>query len=106
MFLQLLNCIDSIIQTDKCLECRRASVLVISSLLKGLGREALYFLRETLLPIYKTLKKLYNNEAEDSAVRLHAQIGLEELNSIVRGVLFSPIKMEKQIFVLDKPGFL
>lgn len=102
----MLNCIDSILQTDKSPECRRASVLVVSSLLKGLGREALHFLREALLPIYRTLKKLYNNEAEDPTVRLHAQVGLEELDSIARGVLFSPIKMEKQIFVLDKPNNL
>lgn len=76
--------------------------MVISSLLKGLGKETLIQLKENLLPIYRTLKKLYRNENEDSIVRLHAQIALEELNYIVRESL-PDLKMEKQIFVLDKP---
>lgn len=76
--------------------------MIISSLLKGLGKETLIQLKDNLLPIYRTLKKLYRYENEDSVVRLHAQIALEELNNIVRESL-PDLKMEKQIFILDKP---
>lgn len=77
--------------------------MIISSLLKGLGTETLIQLKDNLLPIYRTLKNIYRNENEDSVVRLHAQIALDELNDIVRDSLPN-LKMEKHIFVLDKPN--
>ncbi|XP_049867683.1 transport and Golgi organization protein 6 [Pectinophora gossypiella] len=100
---EVLLCIWSIIESDKAVECRRAAVMVISSLLKGLGKETLIQLKENLLPVYRTLKNLYRDENEDSVVRLHAQIALEELNDTVTQLMFPELKMEKQIFVLDKP---
>ncbi|XP_045490800.1 transport and Golgi organization protein 6 [Colias croceus] len=96
---EILLCIWSIIETDKAIECRRAAVMVISSLIKGLGRETLIELKENLLPIYKTLLKLYKDENEDDIVRLHAQISLEELNDIVKEFLFSAVPMEKQFCI-------
>ncbi|XP_026324072.1 transport and Golgi organization protein 6 isoform X2 [Hyposmocoma kahamanoa] len=99
---EVLLCIWSVIESDKAIECRRAAVMVISSLLKGLGKETLMQLKDNLLPIYRTLKKLYRDENEDSVVRLHSQIALDELNNIVRESL-PDLKMEKHIFVLDKP---
>ncbi|XP_013201218.2 transport and Golgi organization protein 6 [Amyelois transitella] len=100
---EVLHCIWSILETDKAIECRRASVMVISSLIKGLGKELLVELKDNLLPVYRTLKALYRDPDEDSVLRLHAQIALEELNDIVNEFMFPEVKMEKQIFVLDKP---
>ncbi|KAF9415969.1 hypothetical protein HW555_006601 [Spodoptera exigua] len=100
---EVLYCIWNIIQTDKAIECRRAAVMVIASLIKGLGKDTLLELKDQLLPIYRTLKSLYRDENEDKTVRLHAQIALEELNDVVRQFLFPELKMEKQIFVLDEP---
>lgn len=77
--------------------------MVISSLLKGLGKETLLQLKDNLLPIYRTLKSLYNNGNEDSVVRLHAQIALEELNDIVNQFLYPELNIEKRIYVLDNP---
>lgn len=76
--------------------------MVISSLIKGLGKETLLQLKDNLLPIYRTLKNLYRDNNEDTTVRLHAQIALEELNEIVNQFIFPEVKMEKQIFVLDE----
>ncbi|XP_063838572.1 transport and Golgi organization protein 6 [Ostrinia nubilalis] len=101
---EVLLCIWSILETDKAIECRRAAVMVISSLIKGLGKEVLIQLKDNLLPIYRTLKDLYNNNDEDSVLRLHAQIAIEELNYIVKDFIFPDLKMEKEIFVLDKPN--
>ncbi|RVE54172.1 hypothetical protein evm_001295 [Chilo suppressalis] len=100
---EVLHCVWSILETDKAIECRRAAVLVISSLLKGLGKDVLNELKENLLPIYRTMKKLYSDDNEDSVLRLHAQIALEELNDIVNQFLFPELKMEKQLYVMNKP---
>ncbi|XP_038211438.1 transport and Golgi organization protein 6 [Zerene cesonia] len=96
---EILLCIWTIIETDKAIECRRAAVMVISSLIKGLGQETLIELKENLLPIYRTLMKLYKDEDEDNILRLHAQISLEELNDIVKEFLSSAIPMEKQFCI-------
>lgn len=77
--------------------------MVVSSLLKGLGKDTLLQLKDDLLPIYKTLKKLYRDSNEDTVVRLHAQIALEELNDIVNQFMFPEVKMERRIFMLDSP---
>ncbi|KAM3964746.1 transport and golgi organization 6 [Aphomia sociella] len=103
---EVLHCIWSILETDKAIECRRAAVMVISSLLKGFGKEVLIELKENLLPIYRTLKELYRDNNEDSILRLHAQLALEELNEIVKEFLFPEIKMDKQIFILDRPNYV
>ncbi|KAL4712834.1 hypothetical protein ACJJTC_011904 [Scirpophaga incertulas] len=101
---EVLHCVWCILETDKAIECRRATILVISSLFKGLGKDLLLELKENILPIYRTLKKLYKDDNEDSVLRLHAQIALEELNDIVNQFMFPEIKLEKQILMLDGSG--
>ncbi|KPJ06433.1 Transmembrane and coiled-coil domain-containing protein 7 [Papilio machaon] len=100
---EVLLCIESIIETDRAMECRRAAVMVISSLLKGLGKETLIELKEHLLPLYRTLNKLYKDPNEDHAVKLHAQTALEELNDIVYQFLLPNIDLEKPFSLLDEP---
>ncbi|XP_022122240.2 transport and Golgi organization protein 6 [Pieris rapae] len=98
---EILICIWSIIESDDAIECRRAAVMVISSLLKGLGRDTLIELKENLVPIYRGLNKLYKNENEDSIVRLHSQIALEELNDIVKEFLFAQIPMQRDMRISE-----
>ncbi|KAG7311365.1 hypothetical protein JYU34_002404 [Plutella xylostella] len=100
---EVLLCIWSILETDKAIECRRAAVMVIASLLKGLGKDTLTELKENLLPVYRTLKNLYNDPSEDSILRLHAQLALEELNDIVRNFLMPELKREKHFTIVDTP---
>ncbi|XP_046961510.1 transport and Golgi organization protein 6 [Vanessa cardui] len=99
---EVLLCIWSIIETDKVIECRRAGVMVVSSLLKGLGKDTLFELKENLLPIYRALNKLYKDANEDTVVRLHAQIALEELNDIVTKSLLPNVPLQKEFLMLDK----
>lgn len=77
--------------------------MVISSLLKGLGKETLIQLKEHLLPLYRTLNQLYKDPNEDHAVKLHAQIALEELNDIVYQFLLPNVDMEKPFSLLTEP---
>lgn len=86
---EILNCIWNILATDKTIECRRAAVMIITSLFKGLGRYTLVKLKSNLLPIYRALKSLYKDPNEDSVLRLHAQLALEELNDIVTDFLLT-----------------
>ncbi|CAH0725994.1 unnamed protein product, partial [Brenthis ino] len=98
---EVLLCIWNIIETDKAIECRRAAVMVIASLLKGLGQDTLVELKENILPIYRTLNKLYKDPNEDSILKLHAQIALEELDDIVKKVLCPELPMEKEILMIN-----
>ncbi|XP_023952997.2 transport and Golgi organization protein 6 [Bicyclus anynana] len=99
---EVLLCIWSIIETDKAIECRRAAVMVIASLLKGLGKETLVELKDNILPIYRTLNKLYKDSNEDSVVRLHAQLALEELNDTVSEFLFCELPIQKEIVMIKE----
>lgn len=96
--LQILYCISCIVKTDKEVECRRAAVLVATLLIKGLGRDVLQSLGSDLLPLYRGLKHLRDND-DDPVLRLHAQLALEELDDIVQKFLFEKPKLEKPFFM-------
>lgn len=60
------------------------------------------FLKDDILPIYKTLKEIYYNDKDD-VVKLQAQLALEELNENMKNfVLPNPqLHMEKKVIMLD-----
>lgn len=95
---QIIYCIGCIINTDKSPECRRAAVLVTNLLIRGLGKDVLTDLGSDLVPLYRALKFLRDND-DDHVLRLHAQLALEELDDIVQTLLFSVPKFEKRIFL-------
>ncbi|XP_034945636.1 transport and Golgi organization protein 6 homolog [Chelonus insularis] len=97
---EILYCIGKIIETDKAQECRRAAVLVTTLLIRGLGKDALTDLGNDLLPVYRSLKYLRDND-NDEVLRLHAQLALEELDEIVRNLLFVKPVLQKKIFLLS-----
>ncbi|VVC92200.1 unnamed protein product [Leptidea sinapis] len=71
---------------------------------EGLGKETLAELKDNLLPIYRTLNRLYNDQNEDSIVKLHVQLALEELNDIVEVFLRPALSMEKHFVLNDIKG--
>lgn len=93
---------DAIIETDKAIEPRRAAVTVIRQLFTGLEKETLSFLKDDILPIYRKLKHIYNNDADD-VMRLQAQLALEELNENMKTFVFPKLQLndEKKIFLLN-----
>lgn len=97
-----MDCIWGVIETETVVECRRAAVMVITSLFKGLGKDMLFQLKENLLPIYRTINRVYNDTNEDSVVKLHAQLALEELNDIVRQFLTPDLQFEKKFVISSK----
>ncbi|XP_054016476.1 transport and Golgi organization protein 6 homolog isoform X1 [Hylaeus anthracinus] len=100
ILIEVIYCVSCIIKTDKVPECRRAAVMVVTLLLRGLGKDTLTNLGKDLVELYRGLKHLRNN-SEDPVLRLHAQLALEELDDIVRDFLFTPPKLEKRMFLLD-----
>ncbi|KAJ8960949.1 hypothetical protein NQ318_020250 [Aromia moschata] len=99
---EVLVCVHAVIATDKAPEARRAAITVIRQLFVGLDRESLSFLKDDILPIYRTLKAIYTDDRDD-VVRLQAQLALEELNENMRNFMFPnpALNMEKKIIVLD-----
>ncbi|XP_011640818.1 transport and Golgi organization protein 6 homolog [Pogonomyrmex barbatus] len=100
ILIEILYCIGCIIKSDKMPECRRAAVLVATLLFRGLGRDTLNSLGSDLIDLYRGLKHLRDND-NDPVLQLHAQLALEEIDHIVRDSLFTPLKFEKRISLLN-----
>ncbi|XP_074957199.1 transport and Golgi organization protein 6 homolog isoform X1 [Phalacrocorax aristotelis] len=96
---EVTSCLTAIAKTDPDAEVRRAAVHVVVLLLRGLSEKATEVLRDVLRDLYRLLKHVVVAEP-DSATVLHAQLALEELDAVMRRVLFPPQALEKKIVVL------
>ncbi|KAK9304573.1 hypothetical protein QLX08_004017 [Tetragonisca angustula] len=96
--IEIIYCISCIVKTDKAPECRRAAVMTSTLLFRGLGKSTLTSLGRNLVDLYRGLKCLRDND-RDPVLRLHAQLALEELDSIVQDFLLSSSKLEKRIIL-------
>ncbi|KAJ8921058.1 hypothetical protein NQ315_015854 [Exocentrus adspersus] len=99
---EVLVCVHATIATDKAPEPRRAAVTVLRQLLIGLESEMIAYLKDDILPIYRTLKEIYHND-KDEVMRLQAQLALEELNENMKSFVFPKLQLstEKKIVMLD-----
>ncbi|XP_064315897.1 transport and Golgi organization protein 6 homolog isoform X2 [Phalacrocorax carbo] len=96
---EVTSCLTAIAKTDPEAEVRRAAVHVVVLLLRGLSEKATEVLRDVLRDLYRLLKHVVVAEP-DGATVLHAQLALEELDAVMRRVLFPPQALEKKIVVL------
>ncbi|OCT84483.1 transport and Golgi organization protein 6 homolog [Xenopus laevis] len=96
---EISSCLCAVVRTDPEAQVRRAAIHVVVLLLRGLSEKATEVLREVLLDLYRLLKFVVQCESDSVSV-LHAQLGLEELDNIMRAVLFPKQKLEKKIIVL------
>ncbi|KAM8985586.1 transport and Golgi organization protein 6 homolog isoform 2-T2 [Ara ararauna] len=96
---EVTSCVTAIAKTDPEAEVRRAAVHVVVVLLRGLSEKATEVLRDVLRDLYRLLKYVVVAEP-DGATKLHAQLALEELDAVMRRVLFPPQTLEKKIVVL------
>ncbi|XP_075212217.1 transport and golgi organization 6 isoform X3 [Lycorma delicatula] len=99
---EIFNCVERIVATDPAPEPRRAAVMLLTLVLRGLQSEALRVLEPVLLQLYRTLKKIYLTDKDD-VVKLHSQLALEELSKSTLSILFPPENLSKRIYVLDPP---
>ncbi|NXT76009.1 TNG6 protein, partial [Zapornia atra] len=96
---EVTSCLTAIARTDPAAEVRRAAVHVVVVLLRGLSEKATEVLRDVLRDLYRLLKHVVAAEP-DGATVLHAQLALEELDTVMRRVLFPPQTLQKKIVVL------
>ncbi|XP_075709442.1 transport and Golgi organization protein 6 homolog [Rhinoderma darwinii] len=96
---EVTSCLSAVVHTDQEAQVRRAAIHVIVLLLRELSERATEVLRDVLLDLYRLLKFVVQCD-KDSVSVLHAQLALEELDSIMRAFLFPPQKLEKKIVVL------
>ncbi|NXA07676.1 TNG6 protein, partial [Sapayoa aenigma] len=92
-------CVTAIARTDPKAEVRRAAVHVVVLLLRGLSEKVPEVLQDVLRDLYRLLKHVVTAERDGTTV-LHAQLALEELDTVMRRVLFPPQTLEKKIVVL------
>jgi hypothetical protein len=83
------------------MQVRRAAALLLALLLQGLGTQAVNTLGSSALEVYRTMKQLALSE--DDALRLQAQLALEELNKGIKEGIFESKPMEKRIFITSAP---
>ncbi|XP_076036798.1 transport and golgi organization 6 [Oratosquilla oratoria] len=99
---EVFSILSAIVKHDKAPEVRRASILVVTNILRGLGEDAFRVLREVLRDLYRELR-LVNAQDPDDVVRLHAQIAIEEIDSIMRNFLLPKLNLSKKIYVMETP---
>lgn len=83
---------------DTYLPARRSAALVLNDLIEGMPDLETH--QELLLPIYRNLKKVSEND-NDLHVHIHARNALELLKERIKDALTPDMKMEKEIRVLD-----
>ncbi|VEN46793.1 unnamed protein product [Callosobruchus maculatus] len=98
---EVLVCVHAIIATDKSPQARRAAVTVLKQLFVGLDTGMIEFLKEEILPIYRTLKAIYRDDKDD-VMRLQAQLALEELNENVKNFVFPNLQLSDKKVVMLK----
>jgi len=81
---------------------RGASVMVLTLILQGLGRDSFVVLQHGLRDIYRGLK-LLNGVEKDEVVLCHVGLALAEIDKIMKEFLTPNETMEKKIYVLDAP---
>ena len=99
MYIQVLNCVSSILLSDTEPRVRQAALLVLTLLLKGQGVSAVHVLGGSLRDVYRLLKQVEAAES-DPLTRGHAQAALGELDLLVRDWAFPEQSLEKEISII------
>lgn len=90
----MLTVIKHTLEHDDYVPARRASTLLLNDLLLGMNN--LIDFQEHLLPIYRLLKQLADNDP-DINVQIHARNGLELIKDKVKDAFNVSPKIEKKI---------
>ncbi|CAB4030144.1 transport and Golgi organization 6 homolog [Paramuricea clavata] len=96
---EVFHCINTVLRSDEASQVRQAAVLVITLVLKGLGQNTIAVLSDKLKDIYQLLKFVESND-QDETTRIHAQVALGGLETIMREQLFPEQRLVKHISVL------
>lgn len=90
--------LQSVIQNDNYLPARRSAVMVLTDIINGIDN--LIDFQEILLPVYKTLRHIAVNES-DRSIRIHAESGLQQLNSKIKDFFIPKQSSHKEITIFN-----
>lgn len=94
----MLVILQSVIQNDDYLPARRSAVMVLTDIINGIDN--LIDFQEILLPVYKTLRHVASGES-DRSMRIHAESGLQQLNSKIKDFLIPKQSAQKEIKIFN-----
>lgn len=96
---EVLTCCRDVMTSDPDSEPRKAATMTLTLLLQSLGKDSLTTLAEVLRDLYRALRQASTYDPCEE-VRGHASLALGELDTIMRGALFSKPELTKKITVL------
>ncbi len=97
---ELMLCIECLLKTDDCIEVKRASVMFLCLMLRGIDNNTIQTIEDQLKTIYKLLRNLYSTTIDD-ILQLHSQLAIEEIDRIARTLLTPNKELIKNIKVLS-----
>ena len=80
---EILICLESLLQSDPTIEVRRAAVMFFHLLFNQINKTEIMAAEEQLKRIYRLLKHSYNTSLDDT-IQLHSQLALEQLGRIAK----------------------
>lgn len=98
LLFQVMALIQNTLQLDKYLPARRAATLILIDMLNGMNN--LEQFQDHLLPIYRTLKHIEENDP-DLHIQIHARNGLICLRDKIKEALTQDSKFEKKIQITN-----
>ncbi|KAF2361842.1 RNA polymerase II assembly factor Rtp1 C-terminal [Trinorchestia longiramus] len=91
-----------VMECDEDVEPRRAALLLVTLLFRGLGVDTIRVLKDVLKDLYKCLR-LVAFQDKDEVTRTQASVAIEELNSITRAFMVPKLNNTKTIYVTEPP---
>jgi hypothetical protein len=99
---EIVNCVASILETDKSVNVRRSAILVVKLLFEGLNKESfMNIIGDSLLGLYRTLKKILNDYRQDDVIQIQALLAYEYLDELMKAYLFPKESFVKEIKILN-----
>ena len=97
---EIINCLSSLIETDRSIQVKRSAIMVLKMIIEGLKKENfLSILDKSILPLYKLLNKT-KSITNDDVIKLNCQLTNEYLNELMKESMFPQQKLEKEIKIL------
>lgn len=98
---EIINCLSSLIDTDKSVQVKRSAIMVVKMIIEGLKQESFIdVLGNSALPLYKVLSTA-RVSSQDEIIQLNCQITTEYLNELMKNSLFPKQKLQKEIKILS-----
>ena len=97
---EIINCLSSLLDTDKSLAVRRSSIMVLKMIIEGLTKDNfVQILGDAIKPLYRVVSK-QRSLTDDDVVKLNCQLIYDYLNEFIKENFMPKKKLEKEIKVL------